>query len=263
MQAQPVKQTGIQEKTMAVLSMNFRGPRLGMTKTVNIITPKVEQAPGPWPVLYLLHGYSDNHTEWLYNTSLVRYAWERNMMIVMPDGLRTWYTNINEEDAMEQFITSDLVKYIDGTFNTIKSAAGRAIAGLSMGGYGAFMLSMKNPDMYCCASSHSGAFFYAHEIVKEMPQKVRTDTERLAPEYDVFKLAADMPKDKRFPLRFDCGESDWILKWNRQMHEHLDSIGWSHTYNEYPGEHNWAYWDSHICQTLDFAMENFAKSKLK
>ena len=245
---------------MAVLTMDFRGPKLGKTSTVKIITPKVAEAPGPWPVLYLLHGYSDNHTEWLYNTSLARYAWERNVMIVMPDGLRTWYADTNEEDVMEQFITEDLIENIDGTFNTVKSAAGRAIAGLSMGGYGAFMLALRHPEKYCCASAHSGAFFYAHEVVKPLPSKVTKDTVRLKKKYDVFKLAAALPAEKRFKFRFDCAKADWILKWNRELHAHLNSLGWKHSYKEYPGEHNWAYWDAHICETLDFAMKCFRVS---
>lgn len=246
---------------MAVLTMNFRGPKLGKASTVNIITPDATASSGPWPVLYLLHGYSDNHSAWLENTSIARYALERKMMIVMPDGMRTWYADTNEEDTMEQFITGDLIECIDGTFNTVKSAGSRAIAGLSMGGYGATMLALRHPELYCCASAHSGAFFYAHETIKDMPKKVSKDSARLSKKYDVFKLTSKLPADKRFKLRLDCGKSDWIIKWNRDLHKHLNSLGWKHTYKEYPGDHNWNYWDAHICETLDFAMKSFKISE--
>ena len=125
--------------------------------SVNVIVP--EKKTGPFPVLYLLHGLSDDHTAWARNTRIEQYFGDLPLIIVMPNGERGWYTDSvsNPYAAFGTSIVKDLISFVDGTFRTIPTRAGRATAGLSMGGYGAAKLALKHPDLFCAGVSLSGA----------------------------------------------------------------------------------------------------------
>ena len=111
-----------------------------------VILPE-NAGPGPFPVWYLLHGLSDNHTAWTRRTSLERYVGDLPLIVVMPDGGRGFYTDSATEPAgaFETFIVRDLVGFVDRTFQTRANREGRVISGLSMGGFGAVKLALKHP----------------------------------------------------------------------------------------------------------------------
>jgi S-formylglutathione hydrolase FrmB len=164
-------------------------------------------------------------------------------------------------------LANDVVEFVDETFPTIAARRGRAIAGLSMGGYGATMLALRHPDVFCAACSHSGAVGFCHsrhEINGIDPADI-LPRER----YDCHKLVAGIlrarsRKTKNAPpmpaLRIDCGTEDFLLQENRAFHAHLAKLGVEHVYEEYPGAHTWEYWDEHIRQSLDFVLERLARN---
>lgn len=237
---------------MALLNIDFHAGALRKDAGLTVIAP--DNQKGPFPVLYLLHGLSDDHTHWHRYTSLERYVAKLPLIVVMPDGHRSFYCNEPRPGGSpyEDHIVQDVVGFVDRTFHTVPRRTGRAIAGLSMGGYGAVMLAMRHPEMFSVACSHSGALAFARRGADiRFPLAAEVSKGR----YDCFSLARDLAKShRRLSLRIDCGTEDGLLDSNRQFHAHLDKLGVAHEYYEYSGAHNWAYWDEHIQQTLQFVM---------
>ena len=237
---------------MSLCNVSFRGESIGKACGMNVMLP--DEGDGPFAVLYLLHGLSDDYTIWQRRTSVERYAADHGLIVVTPDGHRSFYCNDPRPGGMayEDHIVKDVVGFVDKWFPTVPQRRGRAIAGLSMGGYGSMMLALRHPDMFAAVSSHSSAFGFAHE------QRGRAGIDDLAAalpegEYDCFTLAEKLQAaGGDLAIRFDCGTEDGLLEGNRAFHAHLDAIGVAHGYAEYPGEHNWAYWDEHVQETLAF-----------
>lgn len=221
-----------------------------------------EGRQGPFPVLYLLHGLSDDHTAWTRRTSIERYLHDVPLIVIMPNGERGWYTDAvnNPNAAFETFITRDLVGFVDGMLNTIAERRGRAIAGLSMGGYGAFKLALKHPDLFCAAVSFSGALDMQARM-DNMPERSAEYTitfgGRIAgTQEDVFTLLRQADPDTRPALWMSCGTDDFLIDDNRRAHKLMESLNIPHFYREDPGfAHGWNYWDLMIQEALTFLKE--------
>jgi len=230
-----------------------------------------EGKTGPFPVYYLLHGLSDDHTAWSRRTSIERYVADMPIIIVMPNGGRSFYTDaIAPPNAKyETFMTQDLIRFVDSTFQTIPAREGRAVGGLSMGGYGALKLALKHPDIYCAAVSHSGAVNWASQSWPQSGAAPSTDPTR-SPEWslvlgdnpkggddDIYALAERADRGTLPAISIDCGLDDFLLDHNRQLHSHLTDLGIPHDYSEYAGDHEWGYWDLHCRHALKFVGRAF------
>ena len=140
---------------MAFATIHYFSRSLRKASSFNIVFPEDPATPRPWAVFYLLHGLSDDNTIWARRTSIERYVEGLPMAVVMPDGGRGWYTNGVEGDAYEDDLLKDVVGLVERTFPVRAERAGRAIGGLSMGGYGAVKLGLKHPEVFVSANSHS------------------------------------------------------------------------------------------------------------
>ena len=223
-----------------------------------VILPE-NAGPGPFPVWYLLHGLSDDHTAWTRRTNLERYLGNLPMIVVMPDGGRGFYTDSATEPAgaFETFILRDLVGFVDRTFQTRTDRAGRVISGLSMGGFGAIKLALKHPEMFCAAASHSGALWRANELQDYQGselQRVFGDSPAGGPD-DIYALADGMTRGGAPALWLDCGTGDYLLEPNRTFHAHLHRLKIEHEYAEFPGAHDWTYWDKRVREVIPFLAE--------
>jgi len=125
---------------------------------MNVIFPEIGVGEPPFPVFYLLHGLSDDHTSWARRTSIERYVAPLPLIVVMPDGGRGFYCDAVEGPAYERHVIEDVIGFVDRTCQTIPERKGRVIGGLSMGGYGALKLALKFPHLFCSAVAHSSAF---------------------------------------------------------------------------------------------------------
>ena len=237
---------------MAFCTMDFHSPALQKACSMNLILPDRQEQAGPFPVFYLLHGLSDDHTIWQRRTSLERYVQDLPLIVVMPDGGRSYYCDAVEGPAYETHIVQDVIRFVDQFFHTVPGRKGRVIGGLSMGGYGAVKLALKFPNLFCSATSHSGALAYtrrknlAAEFVRIFgpnPEGGKDCTFKLAETADPARLPA---------LRIDCGLDDGLLEENRAFKAHLNALGMDHEYGEFPGAHTWAYWDLHIQEAIAF-----------
>ena len=231
---------------------------LDKVTSVMVILPDSRHA-GPFPVLYLLHGIRGNHASWVRNSSVERYVADLPLIVVMPDGGRSFYTDAveNPRGAYETYIVRDLIGSVDRVFRTVPGRAGRAIGGFSMGGYGALKLALKHPDLFRAAASHAGAVDFAsgapwrddavrREFAPIFGQRVRGGPE------DLFGIATRAERATLPALRIDCGVDDGLIEPNRQFHQHLDTLGVPHEYAEHPGAHDWAYCDLHVQETIAF-----------
>jgi S-formylglutathione hydrolase FrmB len=243
---------------MAFCELKYFSSALQKAIAANIILPDAAHE-GPYPVLYLLHGYSDDHTIWHRRTSIERYVQDLPLIVVMPDGGHSFYCDAVEGLAWETAIVRDLIGYVDRVFHTRSGRYGRAVAGLSMGGYGAVRLALRHPERFCAAVSHSGALRYGHGLPDPERGKEWYEAQRrilgdnpLGGPNDLYALAAHQDPATGPALRIDCGVDDFLLEDNRAFIAHLKDIGYPHEYAEFPGAHNWAYWDEHIQEAINF-----------
>lgn len=243
---------------MAFCELKYFSKALQKASAANIILPESSR-PGPYPVLYLLHGLSDDATAWTRWTSIERYVRALPLIVVMPDSGRGFYCDAEQGFAYETAIVQDLIGYVDTMFHTQKSREGRALAGLSMGGYGAAKLALKFPEMFCGAVSLSGAMGFAHRSFDlSSNQGWHREFARVVGENpvggpnDLYALAQSLDPAQRPALKIDCGTEDFLIEDNRAFHAYLTEIGFPHEYVENPGAHEWGYWDTHIQPAIRF-----------
>jgi S-formylglutathione hydrolase FrmB len=245
---------------MAFSTINYFSKSLKKASSFNIVFPEDDSIPRPWSVFYLLHGLSDDHTIWMRRTSVERYVAGLPLVVVMPDGGRGWYTNALAGDAYEDDLVKDIVGLVDRTFPVKAEKSGRAIGGLSMGGYGALKIGLKHADKFGSINSHSGAIGMLHQVSEA--KKLSPEFERIfgpspkgGPE-DPFAIVQQMDHGKFPPMLIDCGTEDFLLAQNRAFRDHLQKLHISHEYREFPGAHNWEYWDLHVREAIAFHARN-------
>jgi len=240
---------------MALFQVSYSSQALQSQCGAYIVLPASGK---PFRVVYLLHGYSGNHTDWVRLTGIVRYAEERRVMVVMPDGANAFYTDARGYPAKYEQHILETIRFIDDTFATIDSPAGRGIGGLSMGGYGAMKLGLKYPELFGSVASHSGVLDIAAAMRNNPDLQIHGIFGPEVPaEEDCFQLAT-RPGPKP-AIYFDCGDEDFLIEHNRRFTAHLQQLGVEHVYREHPGAHTWEYWDCHVVEALDFHCRQFAR----
>lgn len=252
---------------MAFLEVNFKVSGLGQCMSMNVILPHAKEerdephsvsAEDSYPTLYLLHGMSDDHTSWMRNTSLERYAASRRLAIVMPSTYLGWYTDMHYGYPYRTYMGEELPKICRSLFPGMsQKREDTYVAGLSMGGYGSLALALTYPETFSIAAPMSAAFDpkclyspdnnYFLDIFGEIDQFDGSKN-------DLFHLAkANKEAGKPAPeIYIGCGTSDGLLEDNRRMQAHLKNLGYDVTYSESPGAHEWAYWDREIQKVLDY-----------
>ena len=288
---------------------------LGVTKHYLVYLPPLyaTNASRRYPVAYYLHGLNGDETNWvqlghldLAMDSLVADG-APEMIVVMPDGDNSWYTTWNsmgnyndckrdttrKEPASQfcvpwphydDYVARDLVHHVDSVYRTIPDRAHRAIAGLSMGGYGAVELALEYPEVWSAAASHSGTLqlMYAgpHPYAGRDVYAANMDQLRQAsggawpsleealgkdtaawrsrdPLTRVARLQAAQP-DLMPALYFDIGAEDPFVDQDRAFDAGLTALHVPHEYHEYPGTHNWDYWSAHVGQSLAWIGDQFS-----
>ncbi|MBT3200810.1 MAG: hypothetical protein HN350_12940 [Phycisphaerales bacterium] len=247
--------------------VRFHSEALGGDSMLTVLEP--DNCSRPLGVLYLLHGMGDDHTTWTDRVDIVGAMNSANaeFIVVIPDGAGSYFCNIPGPNGgrYEDLIARDVIQYVDANYNTAAERRGRVAAGLSMGGYGSLMLAMRHPELFCGVSSHSGALYFGHEphpFGKEYPTGLMKLLSDHSPDvdYDVFSLATKLASsdEHAFPaVRIDCGLDDYQGDTNRRLHAHLNSLGVTNTYEEFPGGHTWDYWRANFDKTLNFTLEMF------
>jgi S-formylglutathione hydrolase FrmB len=232
-----------------------------------IITPDTYKSAPELPVVYLLHGYSGNHLDWINKARGFEKAVDQyNLIIVCPDGgFGSWYWNspVDPKSQYETFVSDELVKAIDAKYKTIKDRTGRAITGLSMGGHGALYLAIKHQDIFGAAGSMSGGvdirpFPNNWDMAKQLGTYVE-QPERWEKNTVVNMLNLLTPNS--LAIIIDCGTDDFFFKVNENLHQQLLYRNIPHDYISRPGAHTWPYWTNAIKYQLLFMKNYFETSK--
>ncbi|QIG41951.1 esterase family protein [Nocardioides anomalus] len=244
---------------MAVLTCDLFSDSLARGTTITVVLPQsteeqigvealeaveeVENA-GPPPVLYLLHGLSDDHTAWTRYTSIERYATQRGLAVVMPAADRSFYANEAHGHRYWDWVSEELPRVVGEFFRVSQAPEDTFVAGLSMGGYGALKLALTHPDRYAAAASLSGALDVA--FIAGQPDRDelvgRVWDHEITPENDLFALLEAAPSVP--PLHVSCGTEDWLLRANRRFLAAAEARGVDVTADLRPGGHEWALWDA-------------------
>jgi len=255
---------------------------LGRSVRYTIYLPRdYESSQRNYPVTYLLHGYTDDDTGWLQFGEANRLADAAiatgeipPMILAMPDaGLSYYLNNHDSTERYEDFFITEIIPFIESTYRARSGKQYRGIAGLSMGGHGALLMAMKNPDTFSAAAAFSAAIFTDEETTAKSPERWDnvesrlygpglSGSDRLTEHYyanNPVHLAATMPIGdlKRTRWYVDCGDDDHLYKGNSTLHIVLRSRGVPHEYRVRDGGHRWAYWRESLIPGLAFIGESF------
>jgi enterochelin esterase-like enzyme len=236
-----------------------------------------------YPVVYLLHGYSDDNTGWLQFGEINRYADKAimegtvpPMIIVMPNGDSSWYINsFNGNEKYEDFFVKEFMPAIEKTYRIKAEKRYRGVAGLSMGGFGTLIYSLKYPELFAAAAPLSAAVFDDNAI-QTMPDKNYETVfaqlfgpglkgkDRLNQYWyanSILKIVDTKPVADLKKVRYwiDCGDDDFLTKGNCLLHIALTEKGIPHEYRVRDGAHNWTYWRTGITDALHFIGESFSQ----
>lgn len=235
-----------------VRDAQFHSASLKRDMRYRILLPAEYEKGGRYPVLYLLHGLYGDYQNWDTRTGLENYARKLHFLIVMPDADDSWYANsvTVPADKFEDYIAKDLIPEIDAKYRTIRERHARAIAGISMGGYGALKFGLKYPELFAFAGSLSGALNAARDLDERRPEfreKLLTvfgaSENPFRRESDPFSLLSN-PHQIPYPYFYlSCGTADLLLETNRAFVQQLSTKNIPYEYHETPGGHTWDYWD--------------------
>ncbi len=275
--------------------VEFEAPAIGrVTKYMVLLPADYETSGKVYPVLYLLHGFSQNYTVWPI-MGIGSHVGNKDLIVVMPDGGNSWYINWAESEGeelnnWEDFVIYDLIHSVDQTFRTVPAREGRAIAGLSMGGYGALTIGLRHPNLFCSIGSESGALDYARAartrleggeppIKNEIPAPRDDDRDSNVPDlikipgftmqheryphgfafktvedamkYDPFELVKQVPVKYLPHIYMDCGLDDGLLNTNLEFAALLMANKVPFAYAQTPGAHGANYWTRELATEVN------------
>ncbi|HOE34147.1 MAG TPA: alpha/beta hydrolase family protein [Anaerolineaceae bacterium] len=218
-----------------------------------------EKSLADFRVLYLLHGLSDDASAWQRYTNIEILARELDLAVIMPSGGRSMYIDMSTGQAYFSYLTEELPEYLSKLFKLNLTRANTAIAGLSMGGYGAFKAALLRPDLYCAAGSFSGVLGLQY-LPRIEDESMRREFTLLFGELDQAAGGKDDPLvwlEQAAKRTYDiprlyaaCGKQDELLPINRIFRQRAQELGVPLTYVEEDGIHDWFFWQNQIAQFL-------------
>ncbi|HJQ34172.1 MAG TPA: alpha/beta hydrolase family protein [Pyrinomonadaceae bacterium] len=260
-------------------TVQFDSRLVGAPLPYNVILPadykRGSSKSKRYPVLYLLHGLGGSAGDWVSERAhLADYAASYPFIIVVPEGKDAWYTDGPEPNAkFESYFVQELIPDVDRRFRTLSTREGRAVAGLSMGGYGSLKFALKHPELFAFAGSMSGALAVASWTPDQrIPDFVRPSVVRVygdagsavRRDNDIYRIAKELTPEQVKALPFlylDCGTEDFLITNSRDFSALLIEKKVPHEFRELPGTHSWPYWDRQVREVLRLAAERLAPAK--
>lgn len=269
---------------MALFHVDMHSQVLKMASSMTVIIPEPaggmigprSVASADPPVLYLLHGLSDDHTIWHRRTSIERYAAERGLAVVMPGVGRSYYTDMAHGPRYWTFVSDELPELVSSFFCVSTDPARTFVAGLSMGGYGAIKLALSYPERFAAAATFSGALDISarERRMQEMTGSEKPGEREWAREHrsifgdppaiagtdrDLLHLAGELSKrtdgPRSIPIYQACGTEDSLYDQNTRFRDHLSGLGFDIEYREGPGAHEWGFWDAQVRGFIEWLVD--------
>lgn len=198
----------------------------------------------PYPVLYLLHGMGNSHTDWCSYSNVEMFAEERNIAVVMISGENKFYRKNGEGDDFFTFLSEEVPEFVTSMFPVSEEPEHTYIAGLSMGGYGALIHGLNHPERFGAIGSFSGA------VDVDAPE---ARAAMAGGPYDVYGLVERAGREGRKlpPLYLACGTEDMLYQNNLKFLEHLKGHKAAVNWVEVPGYgHEWRFWNQQVEEFL-------------
>ena len=251
--------------------VTFHPSALGRDTRYRVILPTNLTPASKLPVVYLLHGGNGDFRDWSNHTEVAHFA-ELGLVLVMPDGDESWYTNSAErpQDRYEDYITQDLVADVENRFPVAAGRAHRAVMGISMGGFGAVKLALRHPELYAFAGGLSaaldapgrpfsvariGQYRHYRSIFGAVDSASRRDNDPF-----VLANAADAAKMPFFFLT--CGDKEGLLVTNRNFARLLEQRHFSYEFHVAQGGHYWGQWNAGLDAVFDSLREHLGTQKV-
>lgn len=243
---------------MALLTCDFFSESLERGTSITVVLPQPTEdqigvaevtLDGPPPVLYLLHGLSDDHTAWLRYTSIERYAAAAGLAVVMPAVDRSFYANEAHGHRYWDYVSEELPAIVARFLRVSEDPATTYVAGLSMGGYGALKHAFTHPERYAAAASLSGVADIRQlaERLERAEIVTRVFDGEFGPGDDLFELLTTVDPATAPRLYVGCGtEEDRLMPPNTRLAEEARARGLDVTTDFRPGAHEWGLWDAQI-----------------
>jgi len=244
------------------------------------LPPGYEASQRAYPVVYLLHGYSDNETAWVQFGEVNRVADEAiakgdipPMIIVMPDAKVTWYVNnYTGTDKYEDMMIEEFIPFVEKQYRIRSNCSFRGVSGLSMGGNGSLVYALRHPDVFGVCAAFSAAVYTNEEMKYHLKQgnkdwfvSIYGDLDKKGNlpkywmDYSVLEMIKRMPAKEISQVKFyiDCGDDDFLYKGNAALHVALRDKGVAHQFRIRDGAHNWTYWRGNVIHGLKFMGDVF------
>ncbi len=237
------------------------------------LPPDYETSERSYPILYLLHGATDDHTGWVQFGEVLRITdnaikdgTATPMIIVMPDADTGRMGYFNARDwKYEDFFFEEFMPHIEQKYRIKDEKRYRAIAGLSMGGGGSFMYALHHPELFssaCPLSAYVGPLTMAEleermDWYKEKYSKAELKT--YFENHNVLELLKTVPTEDVKSVRWyiDCGDDDFLYEGNSLVHIEMKKKEIPHEYRVRDGRHSWTYWREALPTVLGFVSDTF------
>lgn len=244
---------------MALIRCHFESETLELRTSMTVLLPQAVDEPPP--LLYLLHGLTDDDTAWTRFTSIERYADAKGLAVVMPQVHRSFYADETHGMRFWSFLTGELPGLVRRFFRVSDRRADTFVAGLSMGGYGAFKWALREPGRFAAAASLSGALdaAYLQEFdrrphMREVTGRVFADRRVAGSDEDLLHLVKTAEPAALPRLMLRCGTDDHLLRQNERFVAACAAAGVPLDSGFGPGAHEWSYWDEHIREVLEWML---------
>jgi len=233
---------------------SFKSVSLGRIMKYRVLLPSgYEQGALRYPVLYLLHGLGGDSTEWTEYSHIVVDTDSLPLLVVMPEAGESWYVNsaTRPQDRYEDYIISDLIREIDTKYRTVSTREARAIAGASMGGYGAVKLGLKYPGKFAFAGSFGGALEVTRGNSADVLEAFGPSGSATREDNDVFALVQKQPEQELPYFWLTCGDADGNAAGNGELAAIFQQRKVPHNYLEPAGGHDGKLWDAQLPAMLN------------
>lgn len=245
------------------------------------LPPDYETSQRSYPVVYLLHGFSDDETGWIQygEANLIADQGIKNgdfppCILVMPDAKATWYCNkYDGSDKWEDMFVTEFIPFVEKSVRARGKKEFRAVIGLSMGGNGALFLAMRHPELFSSCIAFSAAMFTDAEIAnldsynvyfKDLFGANLTGVSRVNDQWKSYSPlhivdTGNLDNLKSVKYYIDCGDDDFLYKGNSSLHDKMRDKWIPHEFRVRDGAHEWMYWRTGLPEGLKFAAKQFIR----